>query len=477
MEQTLQTKVLPKGWVVATIDEISLKINTGFSFGDYNLNKNGIPHIRPPNIAEYGELVLSEIKYVPVTEYDSLKDGDVLSNNTNSVKLVGKTTIISGNHDWAYSNLLTRIRTETSIINPKWINLCLNYLFENGFFKTNCKEHVNQASINPTFLAKTLIPLPPQNEQNRIVSKTDQSLSKINLINKSLKNAELYAEQYKQSFLKSVFEGKFTDHLEPSETIEILKEEFIQQRKSNTKKPQSFFKFETKLPTLPKNWTYVSLDFISYVIESGGTPLKSEQTNFDKKGIPLLKVENIDIDGNIIILKDQLRLSKTAHAKQFKSMIKENDVLFNIVGPPLGEIGFVTKEFSDFNINQALVFARTIPTYNPKLLFYCLKSPFYHNLMYKMGRGNRQDNIKKSDSELIPIPLIPTNHQKIMLEKLDAFFEQHKIILKNIKYSYNLIRKLRLSILKQAFEGKLVSQNSNDEHARILLEKIKKAKI
>jgi type I restriction enzyme, S subunit len=475
MKQNSQTALLPKGWAFSTIDDISFEIDSGFSFGNYNTRNIGIPHIRPPNITEFGMLNTSELKYVTKSDYDQLSIGDVLVNNTNSVKLVGKTAIISENRDWTYSNLLSRIRTDTSIMNPKWIHLFCDFLYSKGFFKNNCKEHVNQASISKAFLQSLSIPIPPRKEQDRITQKTDKILLEIDLIKKSLEKVESKILIFEQSFLKSAFEGKLTESVKPSETIECLKEKFLQERK-NSKEPQDFFEFQTKLRTLPNNWTHVSLDFISNEIISGGTPLKSQKTNFDKNGIPLLKVENIDDDGNISILKDQLRLSKIAHKKQSRSIVKKNDVLFNIVGPPLGVIGFVTEEFSEMNINQALVLVRTIPHYDPKLLFYCLKSPFYYNLMHNMGRGNRQDNIKKTDSELIAIPLIPINHQKIILEKIRIFYDKQKIMKKNIEYSYDNLFSLKLSILKRIFEGKFIPQNPNDESAKILLEKLRKKK-
>lgn len=134
--------------------------------------------MRPMNINIKGEIELSEVKYVQPGSYDSLLKGDVLLNNTNSPELLGKTSYIKDDTNWAYSNHMTRIRLNSSFLNSAWISYYLHSLFLKGFFKMSCTHHVNQASINSTFLSqKVQIPLPPLPEQRAIVSKIEQLFS------------------------------------------------------------------------------------------------------------------------------------------------------------------------------------------------------------------------------------------------------------------------------------------------------------
>jgi len=96
--------------------------------------------------------------------------------------------------------------------------------------------------------------------------------------------------------------------------------------------------------------------------------------------------------------------------------------------------------------------------------------------MYKMGRGNRQDNIKKSDVTRIPIPIIPINHQNLLIKSFDEFFQKKKQIFEIVNNVMSNYEKLKQSILISAFEGKLVSQNPKDKPATFLLEEIQKIK-
>lgn len=85
---------LPEGWVWVTVGEIAKDISPGFPCSEHNTAGKGIPHLRPMNISPKGEVDLSLVKCVEASEYDSLRQGDVLFNNTNSPTWLGKTTFI-----------------------------------------------------------------------------------------------------------------------------------------------------------------------------------------------------------------------------------------------------------------------------------------------------------------------------------------------------------------------------------------------
>lgn len=164
---------IPDRWIWIRLQDIVYKINSGFPSGKHNKNNQGIPHLRPMNINERGKIDLTEVKYVQPGSYDRMLRGDVLFNNTNSQALVGKTAYVKEDNNWAYSNHMTRIRFNTSLTSSIWISYCLHTLYLDGFFRMNCKHHVNQSSIGRTFLAeKVFIPLPPLSEQLVITKET-----------------------------------------------------------------------------------------------------------------------------------------------------------------------------------------------------------------------------------------------------------------------------------------------------------------
>lgn len=228
--QPVNASDLPEGWVWKRLGKIAEKINPGFPSGKHNIEKQGVPHLRPMNINIKGTVDLSKVKYVQRDVYDSLLKGDILFNNTNSPELLGKTAYIKENMNWAYSNHMTRIRINTSFLNPAWISYCIHYLFLSGFFKMNCIHHVNQASINKSFLSeRVLIPIPPLHEQNKIVEEIERRFSIADEIEHTVYQSLKQAERLRQSILKKAFEGKLVPQDPTDESavrlLERIKEE------------------------------------------------------------------------------------------------------------------------------------------------------------------------------------------------------------------------------------------------------------
>jgi len=229
-------KELPKGWVECSLNEITLQINSGFPSGRHNMDHHGIPHIRPMNINENGEIDLTILKYVIVDNYDRLQKGDVLFNNTNSPKLLGKTSIIKDDTNWAYSNHMTRIRFDLDFIESKFIAIYLHKLFLEGYYKIRATNHVNQSSITGKYLSSKIpVPLPPLNEQKRIVAKIEESLSIIEKNEKLVDSLLLQYSQIKNSILKQAFKGKLVPQDPNDEPAQILLEKIQQERKKNGK--------------------------------------------------------------------------------------------------------------------------------------------------------------------------------------------------------------------------------------------------
>ena len=160
------------------------------------------------------------------------------------------------------------------------------------------------------------------------------------------------------------------------------------------------------------------------------------------------------------------------HKKQYRSIFFPNDVPMNIVGPRLGKIGIVPPEIREANINQAIVMMRTIDYYDPRLLMYCLLSPFYYNFMIKMSKGVRQSNIRKSDVGRIPIPLIPLQEQTRLVYKISELFLFVDKIEKAGEQAIKKIDKTESIIFAKLFRGQLVPQDPNDEPASHILERI-----
>lgn len=109
-----------------------------------------------------------------------------------------------------------------------------------------------------------------------------------------------------------------------------------------------------------KEYEKVQLSNICDFITKGTTPQSNQIYDIYKEGlIPYLKVYNLSFTGELLFKEKPQYISKEVHdGKLSRSKVYPNDVLMNIVGPPLGKFSIVTDEFKEWNINQAIAIFR-----------------------------------------------------------------------------------------------------------------------
>ena len=351
------------------------------------------------------------------------------------------------------------------------------------------QQGITQVNLNIQIVKIIDVPLPPLNEQKRIVSKIEELFSRIDSTKQSLEHTKLQLEQYKKSLLTSAFEGKLTDtkqyddQLEIPKLLQLIESErndiFLKTILKNNLSGDRFKQISPReynpenMPISTKKWHIVSLETVCSFVQGGMTPLRTETSNFSETGFPLIKVENVLKNGIVFLKNDQLRITPKPHNKMWRSKVFPDDLLINIVGPPLGKIGLVPKKFPESNINQAIVLMRTVPSYLNKFLLFCLQSPKYYDYQLKLSSGVRQENIRKSSIGTIPIPLPSLKEQKEIVSQIEQGFSLIENTSQIVESTLQNLQTMKMSILKQAFEGKLVPQDPNDEPASVLLEKIK----
>jgi len=147
-------------------------IQNGFPCGKWNSKGEGILHLRPFNVSELGFIQLNESKYVEIDrniEQFLLKKDDVIFNNTNSEELVGKTAIWKKFDIAVLSNHMTIIRVlDRNRLSPQFLSLYFLFKWYEGFFRSVCRRHVNQASVSKERLREILIPDLKISEQKKI---------------------------------------------------------------------------------------------------------------------------------------------------------------------------------------------------------------------------------------------------------------------------------------------------------------------
>lgn len=477
---------LPQGWVWTHVDEISSLIR-GVSYNKseaLKTSKEGfLPILRATNINK--QLNFDDLVYVPIPCISSeqmIRKFDVIfAMSSGSKDLVGKSA-------QAISDFHGGFGTFCGLIRPlKGLNKqYFGFFFQSPEYRKKISTLSSGIGINNLRrddIESIVFPLPPHKEQHRIVTKIEELFTQLDAGVASLKKVQVQLKRYRQAVLKAAFEGRLTQEwreehkgeIEPASVLfEKIKRENHRDEKEIAKRLPLV---EDELLRIPKEWIWVQAQDICENITNGYTP--TAEKLFERSGeIPFIKVYNLTKTGPLDFTVKPTFINRVTHETELRrSAVYPQDVLMNIVGPPLGKVSLVPELHPEWNINQAIVIYRTFPEYSRKLMLYALLSETIQKWLRKRGKTTAgQTNYTITMSRSLPIPLPPLNEQLLIVNEIERHFSQIDHIEQTITTSLRQAETLRQSILKRAFEGKLVPQDPNDEPASILLERIKAEK-
>lgn len=171
----------PKGFSVGTIRDLVETANYGSS-AKASETDGEYPILRMGNITYEGDIDLTDLKYIDLSEKDKPKylavKGDLLFNRTNSKELVGKTAVYDREEPVAVAGYLIRVRTNGKG-NTHYISGYLNSKHGKATLKNMCKSIVGMANINAQEMQDIKILIPPlelQKQYSEIVQSVKEKL-------------------------------------------------------------------------------------------------------------------------------------------------------------------------------------------------------------------------------------------------------------------------------------------------------------
>ena len=165
---------IPSTWAWARLGSICHNLRYGTSSKSSPVGD--VIVLRMGNI-QNGEIDYSDLVYSS-NQVDNekywLEPMDILFNRTNSRELVGKTGLYRGEHPAIFAGYLVQVRP--ILVNPEYLNFVMNSEYERNYCKDVKSDGINQANVNATKIGHFLIPIPPINEQRRIVERLNRIL-------------------------------------------------------------------------------------------------------------------------------------------------------------------------------------------------------------------------------------------------------------------------------------------------------------
>ncbi|NQY82057.1 MAG: restriction endonuclease subunit S [Alphaproteobacteria bacterium] len=192
-----------KGWKTGTIRDLIREAKYGTS-KKANTDGCGIPVLRMSNVTYQGELDLSDLKHVELSETELQKytaqEDDILFNRTNSKELVGKTAVFNLPNLMVLAGYLVRARVNEQA-DPYYISAYMNSLHGKTTLQNMCKNIVGMANINAQEFQNIAIAIPPIEKQKSFRKKIEKiAKQKESLLNELTMYKNLFSSLQQRAF-------------------------------------------------------------------------------------------------------------------------------------------------------------------------------------------------------------------------------------------------------------------------------------
>ena len=333
-------------------------------------------------------------------------------------------------------------------------------------------------------LAQT-IPLPPLAEQRRIVAEIEAHFTRLDASVAALRRAQANLKRYRASVLKDACEGRLVPteaelarsegrEYEPAAVLleRILAErrdrwESQEKRRGKYKEPSA--PDASVLRALPEGWVWASLESLSEVrLGRQRSPKRATGPNMRQ----YLRAANVTWDG--LDLSDVKEMDFNPSELETYRLEPGDILLGEASGSPdeVGKPAIWEGQVDDCCFQNTLIRVRTEGELVP-YLFYHLFSDARSGALGRAARGVGIHHLGAERTASWTVALPPLAEQRRIVAEVERRLSVVQQAEATVEASLARAERLRQSILKQAFSGRLVPQDPDDEPASVLLERIK----
>ena len=482
-----QPYTIPSNWVWTRLGEIS-KLSGGSGFPE-----------------KYQGFLEKNIPFYKVGSLKNIDDNFYIENSENYIdddilteikaKLFPANTIIFAKIGEAIRLNRRAILKENSCIDNNLMALVSNsscyFRYIYFWLKKEDLYKYAQATTVPSIRQSTLeeleFPLPPLNEQKRIVEKLDFLFEKTKRAKEIIEEVKIDIENRKISILDRAFKGtltsKWRNENKTSDVKELLKsindekikkweEDCLQAEKDGNKKPKKPIIKEVKdmiVPVdeqpykLPDSWVWVKLGDIGK-ITSGGTPTSNEKSYYGGDIIWITPADMSKQQSSPWFSNSSKKITNLGLQKSSAQLIEGNSVVYSSRAP----IGYVNIVKDKFTTSQGC--KSVTPIKNSLMYIYYVLIERTEDIKYRAsGTTFKEISALEFGKTLVPLP--PLEEQQEIVRVLDEVLENENKV-KELLELEERIDVLEKSILHKAFKGELGTQNSSDESALNLLKSL-----
>ncbi len=218
--------------------------------------------------------------------------------------------------------------------------------------------------------------------------------------------------------------------------------------------------FESYLQGVFENgdWETKQLGSLCDLITKGSSPKWQGINYVDEPGILFVTSENVG-EGELLLEKRKY-VEEKFNQKDKKSILKNGDVLTNIVGASIGRTAIYNID-DVANINQAVCLLRCNPELiNNRFLMNLLNSPFLKAILHDNEVNTARANLSLGFFNQLEIPYPTIEEQQVIVRQLDALRAETQKLEAVYQKKIADLEELKKSILQKAFAGELKTEKA-----------------
>ena len=419
---------VPSSWSWCRLSDIG-STNIGLTYHPEDVTENGVIVARSSNIVN-GKMDYSDLVKVScnIRENQYLNNNDILICARNGSKaLVGKCAIYEGDSQTiAFGAFMAVFRTP--------LFRYVYYYFNTDVFKRNFisddSKQINQVTQN--ILKQSLIPIPPLEEQGRIIERIEAFFEILDKIDALQNQYASNQEALKSKLIDAAIQGKLTEQLPEDGTAEDLRKEASKYKeelaeegilKNRKNKDIRDITDEECLFDLPSSWSWFRLGEIIEVFGRIGFR-GYKKTDLVQKGHGAITMSpsNISKSGEVSF-DSSTYISWEKYEESPEIMLEEGDIVLVKTGSTYGKCGIINELPEKATINPQLALLKYIKC-NRKYLYYALRSTMawtqYESFV--VGAATPTFSQEKLSNMMVPMP--PMTEQERIVSVLDQIFEE-----------------------------------------------------
>lgn len=412
---------LPDGWCWVRLENLCSLITDG-THKTPSYTTDGVRFLSVKDISN-GYFDLSNTKYISQAEHDVLtqrckpEQGDVLICR---IGTLGKALTVDIDLEFSIFvslGLIKPIKKELA----KYIETVINSGYGFSWIqKVKVGGGTHTFKINLDDLRLFPIPLPPLDEQKRIVAKIEELQPLIDRYEQAWSRLEDFNKRFpvdiQKSILQMAIQGKLVPQLpeegngdELFQQIQAEKQRLIKAGKIKKEKPLPDIA-EDEIPfDIPESWKWVKLGDVADI--NGGFAFKS--TNYTANGVRVVRISDFNESG---FVND--KIVRHPYDESLSPFLLEvANILLCMTGGTVGKSLFVTELNEKMVVNQRVATIK-VQTILPEYVYQVILAPITQKVIQD-SKNSTNDNISMDTIKGFLIPLPPLAEQKRIVAKLE----------------------------------------------------------